>query len=356
MPTRRQPSRSKLPWPIPTVMVGLVLLGAPGSMGCRSRAHSDVYRQRMASEIRVLEDQLYDADYQNRVLRDKVWRLEKQSESTFDDTSSSPRRRPFLERATEPNSDPQPIQADPAFDVPALNDLNMEEPLIDQGIPASPEELEAPQIDMGIKEATESGDALRPPPGGPEPPGKEELQMPDVIPGEVLPPSANPDEDDKPAGQVPLQDAIQVKADQRPRQLRIHKSLSGGHQFEGEEELGGMFLVINAVDKLGRIVDLSQFDVEAELTIVALDPNLAPSEARIGRWEFSSDQVKRLVSDQPTSGLHVPLRWQETRPSGDQVTVHVRLRAEEDEMRCQSELQVAKKTNVAAWTPRSEKR
>ncbi|MCA9138772.1 MAG: hypothetical protein KDB00_18500, partial [Planctomycetales bacterium] len=43
--------------------------------GCRGRAHEDLYRAKMANEIRVLEDQLYDADYQNRVLRDELDRI-----------------------------------------------------------------------------------------------------------------------------------------------------------------------------------------------------------------------------------------------------------------------------------------
>ena len=48
-------------------------------VGCRGKARNELYRQKMANEIRVLEDQLYDADYKNRVLRD---RLEKSSTAT----------------------------------------------------------------------------------------------------------------------------------------------------------------------------------------------------------------------------------------------------------------------------------
>jgi hypothetical protein len=115
-----------------------------------------------------------------------------------------------------------------------------------------------------------------------------------------------------------------------------------------------MLIVVNVVDKIGKTVDMDSFDIDAELSVVILDPERDPSEARLGRWDFSSQQVTELVRSEPISGLHIPVEWQDTEPSGDEVIVHIRLRAEDDEMRCEQRLKVERKTAIAEWTPRGE--
>jgi hypothetical protein len=115
-----------------------------------------------------------------------------------------------------------------------------------------------------------------------------------------------------------------------------------------------MMIVVTAVDKFGRMVSLDGFDVDADLTIVILDPQLEPSKARLGRWDYSNQQVATFLRSKPISGLHVPIQWNNAVPSSDEVIVHVRLRAEDDEMRCDGRVKVAKKTALAEWTPRGE--
>jgi hypothetical protein len=175
--------------------------------------------------------------------------------------------------------------------------------------------------------------------------------LPEVFPGELLPPSGD-DDADAPRGQIRLPDSIEAST--VPHGLRIHRGLSGGHQFDEDDQIDGIYLVINAVDHLGKTVDLNAFEIDAELTVVVLDPTLEADVARIGRWEFTADEVQGLVRDQPTSGLHVPLRWQEVRPASDEVIVHVRLRADEDEMRCKEQLSVGAAAAMAKWTPRGD--
>ena len=64
-----------------TLAIVLLVAGPACISGC-GRAHSDLYQQRMASEIRVLEDQLYDADYQNQVLQEKLHRYQDKVQSS----------------------------------------------------------------------------------------------------------------------------------------------------------------------------------------------------------------------------------------------------------------------------------
>ncbi len=341
----------------------------------------------MVSEIRVLEDQLYAADYENQVLRDRIDLLE----SRVDSGSAKVLEPSNPNQSPKPSVAPKPREAEPVElpDLP-LDDFNMEveegqlsdpnalddpNALTDPGtlsdglpdLPSLPEgdpfmddakapETDAPDANTPDANTPETGGArLLPPPGGPEPPGTRDLQLPEVSEGEIIPPpaGAKAEDQDSPGGQIILPESIQSRGASVPESIRIHQGLSGKHQFD-EEPAEGIFVVINAIDRKGRMVDLSQFDIEADLTVVAVDPSdQAPAEP-LGRWEFSSNQVKSFVRQSPASGFHIPLRWQETKPMGDEVVLHVRLRAEDDEMRCEGRLKLTDKTNVADWTPRAE--
>ncbi len=344
-----QPVCRSIDW---STIVVICAIGS-GLAGCRSKAHQDLYQQKMVSEIRVLEDQLYDADYQNSVLRDKVHRLESQVQTGSAKllVPSKPKAADQPKRLREPEPEPEP-----------LSDMSLDEGFdlgIEEGTPTGPENLspavpgatdQQPEGETG----QEAPPGLLPPPSGPEPPGADDLELPDISPGEPMPPPSDREADDdaKPDGQIQLPDSLQAKAVATPSSLRIHQALSGGHRFDGDPPAEGMFLVINAVDDSGRLADLSQFDIDGELTVVALDPSLDASEAKIGRWEFSSKEIQKFVRHEPTSGIHLPIRWTGTKPSGDEVIIHVRLRAEEDEMRCQAKLKINAKAAIADWTPR----
>ena len=344
------------------------------STGCQSRAHRDIYHQRMANEIRVLEDQLYDADYQNRVLRDKIER----------DRARKPNSATRQEKARGFDSHVPPAEPSPISD-PSFGENESFESYIDPGQPADsepwvdPGELESGSVfpdseaipvptpdpdssrDDGRKTDSEKDktELLPPAPGLPEPPGPDDLTIPPIIPGEILPPPMQGDEPEKPPGQVELPESLQAKtkldsATAPPEKLQIHPGISGGHQFDEDDEVDGLFVVVNALDKHNRMVDLTTFDIDATMTLVVLDPALPASEAKIGRWEFTSDEVDTLVRSHPVSGLHVPVKWQETRPIGDEVIVHVRLSAGDEEMRCEGRLRVDQSAATAKWTPRGE--
>lgn len=57
----------------PSGIVGVLCVGMLiAAAGCRGRAQEDLYRQTLQREVRQLEDQLYEADYENRILIDKL--------------------------------------------------------------------------------------------------------------------------------------------------------------------------------------------------------------------------------------------------------------------------------------------
>lgn len=324
-------------------IVGLTCAVVVLMCGCRGKAQSDMYRQKMASEIRVLEDQLYDADYQNRVLRDQLERAEEQT-----------RRIETPKPGAKPRPAPRLLpQADDIPDSPAsgMGD-DIEAPILDVDLGQTDPEPE-PLVDPVTPDTDKPNTNGLVPPEIPEPPGIGDLELPEVIDGEPVPPPVG-DGSDKPPGQIQLPDSLQAQVAPVPDKIRIHRGLSGAHKFEDEEQVGGLYLVVNAVDRRGKMIDLASFEIDAELTIVAHDPTLEGRVAQIGRWEFSPEEVAEFVRGDPSSGLHVPIRWQQE-PATEEVVILVRLRSDEDEMRCEETLQVGTSAVMAKWTPRGEK-
>jgi hypothetical protein len=295
---------------------------------------------------------LYDADYHNRVLRDELERMTGQLPLEEFAPKSEPR-----ESSPRTSSQTDGLSPDSLPDMPSLDGFEVDDfdlPQVDEGTPVTGDELMEIDGALGAEKEDRSPAELMPPPGGPEPPGKEDLEFPPIVPGELVPPPGRGEEMEKPPGQIQLPESVGVKANPVPKSVRIHKGLSGGHQFDGDEKIDGMHLVINAVDSHGKTVDLSQFDIDAKLTVVALDPQRSAAEARIGRWEFTAEEVIESIRSDPTSGLYVQVRWQESKPLSEEVIVHVRLRAEDDAMQCESRLNIGDAARVANWTPRGE--
>ncbi len=416
-------------------LVALLILGVvlPAAHGCRSRAQQDLYQQKMIRDIRVLEDKLYEADYKNRILAEKLKRSRIEA-SEVPIHSAKPARRPQIyrqdtnreESTFEPTPAPKPSTGrsvpkrsnsrdDDSGDEIGLSDLlpptfdegdpvepdtiDMNElgskpiqppesdpvPLTDPLPPTSPDDLSLPAFpglntpkpaakpnegsstsppspaftlpapaEMSDPKSPKSNTVPRlldPAPGGPVPPGKEDTELPPVLPGEQLPPQIGSPDEIKPPGQIKLPDS--VKSNERlPDSLQIHPTLSGGNRIE--EQLQDMLVVVNVVNNLGKTINLKDFLVDGEISVVVLDPKRDPSVARLGRWNFDRKQVRSFVKDSPVSGFHIPLDWTMDEPLGNEVIVHVRLRAEDDEMRCETKLMLDKQRGVAGWLPRAE--
>ena len=414
--------------------LALIILGVvlPAANGCRSRAQQDVYQQKMIREVRVLEDKLYEADYKNRVLAEKLKRARIEA-SEVPIHSAKPARRPDTlrkqgtyrgEPSFEPTPDPKANRSDSTKDVfPAedeeigLSDLlpptfdegervepgaidinepgstadpkkpfNLDPvPLTDPPATSPPNVLPTPAFPglnpnspdtespkdsaatppSAFSLPPSSGESdtakpsepsartrlLDPAPGGPVPPGKEDTELPPVLPGEQLPPQFGSPDKKKPPGQIQLPDS--VKSNNRvPDSLKIHPTLSGASRID--EKIQDMLLVVNVVNDLGKTISLNEFLVDGEMSIVVLDPKREPSLARLGRWNFDREQVLSFVKNSPVSGFHIPLDWTMDEPLGSEVIVHVRLRAEDDEMRCEAKLNLDKQRGVAGWLPRAE--
>ncbi|WP_144057401.1 hypothetical protein [Novipirellula maiorica] len=343
-----------------------------------------MYQQRIANEVRILEDQLYEADYENRKLRDELERIK--SRGSAGTAESRHHRSKSQSDYGPPIPSPDPMSSGPLYGVPeSIDSFDLEQDfgdsLIDPGqaVPMDrlnnpftdePGGMDAPRSDVPRpNESKRSGDnreqplvdpaprVLPPPIGVPEPPGKSDTEVAPIEPGEILPPpSSNGKGQPKPPGQIILPDAAEATQEEisAPETLQLHTGLSGGHQSDNDHDVDGLYLVINALDHYGKTVNLEDFEIDAEMSIVILDPAREPSEAKIGRWEFSAEEVSELIRSRPLSGFHVPVIWQDVEPQSDEVIVHVRLRSEGDEMRCKGRVQVAETGVIAKWTPRGD--
>ncbi|MDV6032332.1 MAG: hypothetical protein F9B45_20045 [Phycisphaera sp. RhM] len=397
-------------FPVALLAIGC-LVGLPA--GCRGRAHEDLYRAKMANEIRVLEDQLYDADYQNRVLRDELERSRSQDVRSEASSDRGPRER-ILNQSPPQVPDDQGATMPDDYEILDLNSPSMTEPappstpdqtvqpgtetptpeptpepaagsglplppaiknVPDQDAPEtsdSPLPLVDPPKESGPKEGlgmpTETPAAPKPtesegpflelpPPAELIPPGEGELMDEQIIPGPPLPPDEDPE---SPPGKVKNPDDAKTMGFDPPTteplstpdRLELHDGLSGGHQFDQDADIDGLFLIVTVVDDKGRSLSLENFDVDADLTVVVLDPNNDSEDARIGRWDFNPEQVRDMVRQAPIDGIHIPIAWQDRVPEGNDVMVHVRMAAAEEEMRCQGRVRLEQSVASANWLPR----
>jgi hypothetical protein len=387
--------------------------------GCRSPVQREIYSKQLSNEVRVLEDQLYDADYQNRVLRDELKRVKAACEPselsgnhrshspatagttgsgsiTPDSTTYGPAVIQSPSILSDSATDPMPLTDQPVEIVgdgyPTQSNTDgtySGETVIDNApLEAFPREPSLPSVpyiqptpipdasasSVGDLESSPDGaeslpaparqkDTFNdlPPPRAPDPPGPDDFKVPPIEPGKLTPPPLPGSPDDGPPGRVKLPKGLDASLNYSPPSfpdpvtpdhIQLHPSLSSAHQFDEDDEADGLWVVVNVVDDKGRILDLSDFDIDASMTIVALDPSLDTSVARIGRWDFSVEEVRSFVRSIPVDGFHVPVKWEDNEPTGEEVIVHVRLQTEGEEMRCQGKLQLKSNVAMSKWLPR----
>lgn len=102
------------------VMLGLCgLMSASALTGCRNRAYNDLYVENMASEIRDLENQLYEYDHEYRLLEQELQSLRQQNAALRSVPSSDTIKRSLLSPSptpdyyNQPKDTPTPLEFQP---------------------------------------------------------------------------------------------------------------------------------------------------------------------------------------------------------------------------------------------------
>lgn len=370
-------------------LCGLLLLLVGG---CRSQAQQDVYTDKMASRIRVLEDQLNTLDYENSVLRQELSRARagadrrdgnRGSRDERGDSRGSGLRGSYGDdlpgtdyRSASPRSE---FGDDDALDTPDLDmGIDLGSPLPPPSMEDAPElsigepgavlredtsGIEIPGVDdgrdvddaggTGLKAGSEAGAGTSTGPAMPPvqalPPRREDLLPPPIEQGEPLPPALESDQPRLPMGQIQTPDSARALFPQPPNppvEVRLHPGLTGPHRQNSDDEIDGVYLTLSALDAGGQPTETS-----GVLTVAVLDPQREGSEARLGRWDFTDVQVAASRRTHPIPSWQIPVLWQGKRPLGDQVAVFVRLTLPDGE-RLETDLMLQlDQPRVTDWQP-----
>ncbi|GEM_PF-1897772 len=306
--------------------------------GCRSQPHQDLYADKMASEIRVLEDQLYEADYENKVLRNRL-------ERTIENCEPQPAGpKAALPKPPSPRPDPQTDSPDRSPLPPPRNPPRESSPEATLLPPpgAVPNGLDRlPAEDLPVP----GDDAL-------VPPDLDSLELPDIDIGEITPPPSKDAPPEPPLGQIPMP-STEAPQWAQPVALSINPTFSGGHNFDSDPAVDGVYLVIQFLDQEGNVVDVSGMDIDADMSVVLLDPNRSDDDPRLGRWDFQAEEIAKMRRDSVENSIHVAVRWGDKQPAGDNVAAVVRLSNGDIELEGKSELPLVGKGQIAGWVPRA---
>ena len=324
--------------------------------GCRSRAYQQVYNDKMAGEIRRLEDDLYAAEYEKEVLEQQLERQQQRIEMLKTQDQKPGQTRQPSPNGTNRKGDsgigggsryddslpppkPLPDQSDD-FDDPLGDDLG-DDLDIDLGEPAGGDALMQPP-------------SLEPdssPPVNPVPPRESELIPPAIDLGEPQPPGSNNGTLPKPPGQIQLPGEVRQLFPGPPSvasAVEIHPGLSGIHHSDNDANADGIYLVVSVKDAEGN-----PFEADKPISIVLLDPARSGEDARLGRWDLSIEQVRERFKTSPLNSYHIPLTWQEKQPLGADVAVFVRVFVDDDgKLETNAMLPLAETNEASAeWIP-----
>jgi len=204
----------------------------------------------------------------------------------------------------------------------------------------TPGVIEGPQLTAPELSTSPSSQSA---PAGPRStaPPRPEVTAPPVIemPTEPSPPGALPEMFRVPDGAQPLDEAPPFVSPGNSSAARTPArgiSLHTGNAQVARINLGrivawdsgtgsspvgeGISVVIEPRDAAGRLVEAA-----AAVSVVALDPSKAGSQARVARWDFSADQIaRRLGGSSPSGGIRLDMPWPAALPASSRLHLFVR--------------------------------
>lgn len=273
--------------------------------GCRRDAYTDAYFDMLNAEKRVLEDRLYEAEYNYEQALDEL----KAAKANAKDAKKAPGRT----RSTEPEG---PL-TEPQNGTPEV----------------SPE---PPTIEL--------------------PPGVEADKRRKVGPASVRPASAvvagAPAQValNRPLSDEELAAAIVSALDQRVEMIHLNPRRTGGADFDSQPGDDGISVLVEPRNRSGDFVA-----EPAQVSVVLLDPARSDETARVARWDLDAEATRRLLhTDAPDRGLLLRLPWPESPPENRRLQLFVRyLTADGRKIEAEREIEINAKDLVAdRWTPR----
>lgn len=339
------------------VSVGVIALCAGG---CRSSARNDVYIDKLAAEVRYLEDQLYQVDYENKVLREKLLRA-REAELR---QPPEPSKGLFgnLGKTNKSSGSSKTGSNEPGLGRIQTPDTQLGQPTKKPAGGSGSRGATTPEIQLPDMELPDiqSGDV--------SPPSDDQLVPPLIDPGELVPPGGSSQMSVPRQGQVVLPASVQhpvaaavelmpppaspppAPADPTIDSLVIDADFSRALIDDKADCAVGVHLVVKGLNKDGREVP-----IDLPLKFAVLDPIRDGIEARLGIWQYDVAQLSELHSTDGTDGLHIPILWHDRQPFGESVQVYCRLERPDGHLvDTNTTIDLSTKSGrVEAWTPRA---
>ncbi len=373
----------------------VLLLGLAFLSGCRRAAFNEFYVENMASEIRALEDRVYEYDsaysaleLENEDLRQAIADLRaKQHHLRSNEWGGNSLRPPPIEsipkssKSSKPNNsvdigplDAEEIDISPRPSTPRRSppstggNRSLLEPSAE---PAAPLAIpnEEPEKDPGellppptIRSFPNNGDS-----GPAKPPNPKELDLDLEVPQGAIPsplqsslPSLTPDAISKGKILLPMDDQVVPAAaqvlinkpqvvDTKIAEIGFHETLCRGHNFDEAPGDDGLYLVIVPRNRRGE--PLNQI---GKLTIV-VEEEVGDRSHRIAAWEVTPEELQESLEPIGVSqGFHLSLPWEDVAPSGTRVQVFLKYVLDDGRSLVnRKDIQLRKPgSRQTTWTPR----
>lgn len=353
-----------------------LLLLVLGMSGCAQRAYNELYVENMASEIRLLEDRIYEYDAEYRALENELIDLQTVNEGleaklrAAEQEQTNARFQPKAKSSSDKPLEPKRAEPKPAEPKPA-------EPKPKESTPVTPKEsLKLPPSDpLQLEVETPEPPALKPPAKpdsgdlpAPKVDSKPAIPIPDKpilpegassaprgLPSSVKSASFEERRIDAPTlarHESPNHETkknIEVVQDNRVRQIDFHPGLCRGLNKDGKPGEEGIALVL-----VPRNIKQEFILARGNVTIVMEEASDSGTR-RLGRWDYRPEEVAELLEPVGSSqGIHLQLLWQEAVPESQTVDVYVRFTDEQGiAMVNHRQIHLRKSSQgQSTWTPR----
>lgn len=275
------------------------------SLGCRRDAYKDAYFDMLNAEKRVLEDRLYESQYNYEQAVAELDAARAKAKS-----GKKPAGRTQSGESEEPLTGPKVDEPDATPELPKIE----LPPGVEEGKRKKPSSAVMRPASAVVGES-----AVRPAPGRP----------------------LNEDE---------LAAAVVSALDQRVETVYLNPRLTGGADFDAQPGDDGICVLIEPRNRSGDFVP-----EPARVSVVLLDPTKSDDAARIARWDLDADATRQcLRTDSADRGLMLRLPWQTTSPETKRLHLFVRyMTADGRKLEADREIEIDSADRVAySWTPR----
>jgi hypothetical protein len=144
------------------------------------------------------------------------------------------------------------------------------------------------------------------------------FESPDAEP--TLPDPNEPPPLFKPTGATSIEPSLDGDPKKITR-LALNRQLTGGWNPDHHHGDEGIFVAFEPRDAANKLVEAT-----GDISIVVLDPMQTGAAARVGRWDFTSDEAAMHFSKRPLGrGLQFELPWPSAPPANRELRLFVRL-------------------------------